>query len=1798
MAWWVRVTLNVVAGSGPYNEQILIPAIVGASATNTITFNGNLETLAFASANTNQRAVITLSGADHIYIDSLTIDASGGTYGYGVHLISQADSNKITNCVVNTTANQTTTNFAGIVMSGSLASATTAGNSGNGNEISGNTITNGYYGITVVGTSAAPFISGNRVVNNSITDHYLYGVYSLGNTGTEFVGNNIRQLNRTSTSTTYGLFLTTNTIGAKVERNRIHDFLVATPTSTSTVYGIYVAGDALLGSENKLVNNLIHTLGGNGVQYGIYNTGGNHMWAWYNTIALDAAASTLGTTYGIYQTTVADSLQYYNNNISITRGGTGARYGIFFNTAGTYIKSNYNNIYVNTPGADSIGSYAATAFTTLANWQTANSSAYDQQSINFDPQFVDPSLGNYQPSVVALNNAGTPLGVTEDINGAVRNLTTPDIGAYEYLIATEDIGVTLLITPAPIASACYTANETITLRIRNYGLNAIDFSLNPATITCNVTGATVATLTGTPSGILPINGTLDVVMSTTLDMTAIGTYTFNATVSMTGDGNAANDAMTPTTRTTAASLGSISADVSTICVTGAPTLTLTGAIGNVQWQESLIGNTGPWTNVGTNSNVYTPGSSITDTTWYQAEVTCNAFSGTTNVVQVDYLLPQILSTVNDSVCGQGSVTLSATSTGQGTINWYDVATGGTALGTGSTFTTNITGTTTFYAEEQLSGGGGSAAAIQITEIDLGASDQLEIQNVSPNTINVTGWKVAVSNSYTDITSVNTIVQTLSGSMTPGQTMTWTDATAGPNYWGNNLFWNPGAFPSFSGWAAILDNNNNLVDVLFMNWPSANIQSASISVPSGPTITIGSQWSGDGVNISTVAATQSVSRQGTSDNNAATDFSIINLSIGSTNPGMTIPFTGFGCSSTRVAALGVSTSAPAITVTPGNALCPGDSIGLQVSSINDPNYEYTWTSNPGGFNQSGNGPFYVTPLVNTTYYVSALDTSSGGTGGCFITDSIVVIPLASFSAGTVSATGPYCITGEPTISVAGASGFIQWQESTVSGNGPWTNVGISNSSTYLPGTVTQTTYYRVIVSCISTTDSSNVDTVFVYNPQVLTANGDTRCGPGTLNLTATTDPGYNLNWYADSTGGALLGTGSPFTTPLVLQTDTFYVESNSGTGSSDSLQVPLASGGTTGVYHHMFTVSSPNGMQINKIGIKCNNTVGTLTAWDIYYRPDDFKLVAGANTSSAGWILVSTVTNVPSQGATAYTTIATGISIDIPAGATYSIYVAPATGATHQYGTSVAGTVVGTNAVGSVIAGYRGSALFNCTTTSGFPVVSLEYSVGCPSTRVPVIATVTPSPAVQIAGNTTICQGDSTNLTVVAGLLDYTNFNWFPTTGLSDTAGTSIYALPTVTTKYYLLASGNINNCQAVDSITIIVNSFNLNVSVNNPIVCGASDSSQITTTVSAGTYTYLWTPSAGLSADNIPDPKARPTGASEVYTLAVTDSLTGCTKYQSVTIYKSSPDVLTTVTDTVCGIDQVTLTATGTPGGEISWWSAATGGTRLAVGSPFTPTIGTTTNFYVEVRDTITQTPVSTGFNGATIATDPNAAGNMFDITAINNVRISGFDVHLNNDTLAPSDISVYYKAGSYSGFATNAGAWTLAGSATGVVSAGNGVPTNLPLNLDVYIPAGQTYGFYIVVTNLGSSNSLVYNASGISPAQFAVAASDFNVQVKSGTVVFGPFTGQVAAPLNRLWNGNVKYSIGCISARDTVEAVSLTAPSISLTTLPNDTICAGSSVTLQTSSANDPNYSYVWNPGGLPGASVLVSPTAKPITL
>ena len=86
---------------------------------------------------------------------------------------------------------------------------------------------------------------------------------------------------------------------------------------------------------------------------------------------------------------------------------------------------------------------------------------------------------------------------------------------------------------------------------------------------------------------------------------------------------------------------------------------------------------------------------------YYRCVLTDAFAGTTNSNSASLTVanpvdPTSVATNNTNICMGGSVSLTATCS-VGTVTWYDVATGGTALGTGSPFSRSPTVSTTYYA---------------------------------------------------------------------------------------------------------------------------------------------------------------------------------------------------------------------------------------------------------------------------------------------------------------------------------------------------------------------------------------------------------------------------------------------------------------------------------------------------------------------------------------------------------------------------------------------------------------------------------------------------------------------------------------------------------------------------------------------------------------------------------------------------------------------------------------------------------------------------------------------------------------------------------------------------------------------------------------------------------------------------------------------------------------------------------------------------------------------------------------------
>jgi hypothetical protein len=306
---------------------------------------------------------------------------------------------------------------------------------------------------------------------------------------------------------------------------------------------------------------------------------------------------------------------------------------------------------------------------------------------------------------------------------ATSDFGSTDIGLDNVnvlLTPAFDVQPTALVAPAASTTlSCYSSTEAVTITVRNAGSNALDFAANPLTVTVAVTGAVTQTLTTTVNtnaanggNPLAAGSTVNITLPTTLNMTTVGTYTLAVTATVTGDGNTANDVLGTQTRTVAAPVaGTLAPAASSICVSGTATLTLTGAAnGSIQWQQSTDNVT--FTDIsGATSTTYTT-PVLTSTRYFRARTGCNTSVATSNVATITVNNPQVTATNSPvAICAGSPATLTATGSAGTTLRFFDVATGGTALATGGTFTTPALTASQQYFVEASSVGTESAGRL-------------------------------------------------------------------------------------------------------------------------------------------------------------------------------------------------------------------------------------------------------------------------------------------------------------------------------------------------------------------------------------------------------------------------------------------------------------------------------------------------------------------------------------------------------------------------------------------------------------------------------------------------------------------------------------------------------------------------------------------------------------------------------------------------------------------------------------------------------------------------------------------------------------------------------------------------------------------------------------------------------------------------------------------------------------------------------------------------------------------------------
>ncbi|HNB81461.1 MAG TPA: GEVED domain-containing protein, partial [Chitinophagaceae bacterium] len=765
-----------------------------------------------------------------------------------------------------------------------------------------------------------------------------------------------------------GLAFSTGTNNILLEGNRIRRLFDGAPAGTNTGYGIYLIVAGGLGTENKIINNVISDLKGNGTIYGIYLSGASFAQVYHNTISLDYTAATAGTTYGIYNSGTTGT-DIRNNIVTIRRGGTGTKYAMYY--ASNPSIANNNDFLMNSAAGTNYPVYAnATAFASFATYQSTVLTQ-DQQSVSINPNFNNPAMFDYKPTEVTLNDLGTPVGVANDINNVGR-AATPDMGAYEFSVAATDVGMFSFDSPG--TGGCYDPAQTVSVTIKNFGTSAIDFSVNPATVYCDVTGPVTTTLSGTPTGILASGATMTVVLGPGFNMTANGSYTFgNLNVVMTGDGNLTNDVLSATyNRTVGLVAGTISVPSNSVCISSpSPTLTLSGNYGGaIQWQQSTTSASGPWTNVGTGTTSFTP-ASLTDPVYYfQAELSCNGNVAATNVITINVNNPQLLGTTPGSRCGTGSVTLGATAAPGIDVKWYANATGGTALGTGTTFNTpTISSTTDFYAEA-VSGAGlltGLGCNLVPTASGFNAKRGLQFDAYQTFTLMSADFYAGYSGAATIAielqNSAGTVLQSFN------ITVNSSNAAVGWHTMPLNMI-----IPAGTGYK------------LLATFTGASTSNYSHSSGADYSLAAFNNLGGVGLITSGLDFGPVVA--------PTTYWYFYNIVVSA------------GCNSLRTPVTATVNTSPTISLSASTTtLCAGDPTTLSVSSPNDPNYTYTWL--PGGATGSS---VTFNPSSTTTYTLNALDNTTGTYAGCgnqatqLITVNPVPTPVSVTPASTTVCAG--------------------------------------------------------------------------------------------------------------------------------------------------------------------------------------------------------------------------------------------------------------------------------------------------------------------------------------------------------------------------------------------------------------------------------------------------------------------------------------------------------------------------------------------------------------------------------------------------------------------------------------------------------------------------------------------------------------------------------------------------------------------------------------------------------------------------
>lgn len=254
-----------------------------------------------------------------------------------------------------------------------------------------------------------------------------------------------------------------------------------------------------------------------------------------------------------------------------------------------------------------------------------------------------------------------------------------------------------------------------------------------------------------------------------------------------------------------------------------------------------------------------------------------------------------------------------------------------------------------------------------------------------------------------------------------------------------------------------------------------------------------------------------------------------------------------CNSTnRTGVLASIRAIPSITATTSATICGS---GFATITATPSAGSINWYDSTIAGNLLGTSNAFVTPTISTTktYYAEAINSGCTTLSRTPVTVTVTPVPTV-----TSVSSNSRCGNGTVTLQATVSSGKALWYSASTGGT------LLDSSLTFVTPVLTASTTYFVAAKdgpCISSTRTAVTATINQI-PSIISTTAGSNCGSGGVTLQASASSG-SVRWYDAATNGNLLYTGSPFITPIISSTTTYYAEAYSNGCSSNPRTAVIA-----------------------------------------------------------------------------------------------------------------------------------------------------------------------------------------------------------------------------------------------------------------------------------------------------------------------------------------------------------------------------------------------------------------------------------------------------------------------------------------------------------------------------------------------------------------------------------------------------------------------------------------------------------------